>query len=341
MNLVKNLFACVGFVAVAFGGSAVAQTSSLPSNNAFSVLEGSVVVTPARCWVNPCISTVANLSGSFVAQISASGEQILFPSSTLSTTPDVDFQLPADPNEDSGGVVRDIAFTFEGDAIKAKGIVDSRAFDGPLVEYQFVARTSRSEVFTARPDYRKCAAPLCGGYFVKLVNKKLTQCADGSLQAECYVASVVYGDGPINVPAISFGNKTPLLLVGAILPYERVGSLGVFIAKDAYRSATQNTAVGNFYGVTNNGIMCITTPCFSYDEQLLNTESRITKLSDVNLEMSGALPDDIQQAQLLLANGRTLYAAGKNQKYQGFAGIGVRLVAQQFYLPIKPTQAEK
>lgn len=87
--------------------------------------------------------------------------------------------------------------------------------------------------------------------------------------------------------------------------------------------------------------MCITTPCFSYDEELLNTTNRITKLSGVNLEMSGALPDDIAWAHQLLANGATLYAAGKNQKYQGFAGIGVRLVAQQFYLPIKPIVSEK
>ena len=87
--------------------------------------------------------------------------------------------------------------------------------------------------------------------------------------------------------------------------------------------------------------MCITTPCFSYDETLLNSANRIVKLSDVNLEMSGASPDDIAWAQQLLANGSPLYAAGKNQKYKGFAGVGVRLVAQQFYLPIKPAVVEK
>lgn len=335
MKLMKHLLAYVGLFVVSIAHNTVAQTN----NYSFSVLEGTVVVTPAWCRVNPCTSTVASLSGSFVAEISSTGEKILFPSSTLSTTPDVYFQLPADPNEDSGGVVREIAFTFEGDAIKAKGIVDSRAFDGPLVEYQFVARTARSEVYTARPDYRKCVAPLCGGYFVKLVNKKLTQCADGSLQEECYVASVVYGDGPIKSPAQSASNRTPLLLIGAIAskPHGSFGNLGVFVAKDAYRSATQNTAAGNFYGVTNNGIMCITTPCFSYDQELLNSENRIARLSDVNLEMSGASPDDIAWAQQLLANGAALYGAGKNQKYQGFAGVGVRFVAQQFYLPLKPT----
>lgn len=340
MKMVKQLVTGFIFLCALVANSGFAQTSN---TYAFSVADGTVVVTPAWCRVNPCVPTVATFTGNFSAQISTTGDHILFPSSNLVTTPDVYFQLPTDPNEDSYGTLREIAFTFEGNAIKAKGYIDSRAFDGPLVEYQFVARTVSSEIFTARPDYRKCAAPLCGGYFVKLVNKKLTQCADGSLKEECYVASVVYGDGPINGGTISAGNKTPLLLIGAILPKAdtTTGILGVFHAKDVYRSATQNTAVGNFYGVTNNGIVCITTPCFSYDEVLLNTENRITKLSEVNLEMSGASPNDIAWAQQFLADGAALYAAGKNQKYQGFAGTGVRLVAQQFYLPVKPTSVKK
>ncbi len=340
MKMVKHFAFSFLMVITFFANPSVAQSDN---SYAFTVVEGTVVVTPARCSNTPCFPLVASFTGNFVAQISSAGDHILFPSSSLVSSPDIDFQLPADPNEDSGGVVRDIAFTFDGDAIKAKGIVDSRAFDGPLMEYQFVAKTARSQVFTARPDYRKCAAPLCGGYFVKLVNKKLTQCADGSLQEECYVASVVYGNGPVNAGAISFANRTPLLLIGAILPKAdtTAGVLGVFLAKDAYRSATQNTAIGSFYGVTNNGIVCITSPCFSFDEELLNTANRITKLSDVNLEMSGASPEDIAWAHQLLANGATLYAAGRNQKYQGFTGIGVRLVAQQFYLPIKPTVTEK
>lgn len=335
MKMVKHLFFCLTLLITFVAQHSFAQTGSVQT---FTIVEGSVVVTPAWCRINPCLPTTATLQGSFDAQISSAADQILFPSSSLITTPDVYFQLPLDPTEDSHGVVRDIAFTFVGDSIKVKGQVDSRAFDGPLVQYQFVAKTSRADVFTARPDYRKCAAPLCGGYYVKLVNKKLTQCADGSTQEECYVSAINYGGALVDNGAASFANKTPLLLIGAIVQKSDVSvrGLGVFEAKEAYRSATQNTAVGNFYGVTNNGIMCITTPCFSYDEKLLNSKNPVVKLSEVNLEMSGASPDDIAWAQQLLANGDVLYVAGKNQKYRGFAGTGVRLVAQQFYLPIKP-----
>ena len=31
-----------------------------------------------------------------------------------------------------------------------------------------------------RPDYRRCMAPLCGGYYVKRVNAVTSRCGDGS-----------------------------------------------------------------------------------------------------------------------------------------------------------------
>ena len=322
----------------------IASCSSFAAAQSFQVTEGKVVVTPAFCIENPCPSTSAEMSGSFKATISAAGNSILFPSSNLTTNPDLEFQLPEDPNEDSNGTTRDISFTLEGNTLKAKGKVDSRAFDGPLVEYTFVATQDASAFFTARPDYRRCAAPLCGGYFVKAVNKKLTQCANGAWQKECYVASIIYGNGTVGHRG-SVGNTTPLLLIGSIEQRYSIDfhNLGLFVAKAAFRSATDKTATNKFYGLTNNGIVCITTPCFSFDQVLLNSTNRITQLSDINLEMSGATPDDIAEASLLLANGEALYAAGVNKKYRDFAGIGVRFVAQQFYLPIKPvvTTAKK
>src|SRR5262249_1939438 len=44
--------------------------------------------------------------------------------------------------------------------------------------------------YTLRPDLRKCASPLCGGYFIKRVNQSLTPCVNGQNKSECYVASI-------------------------------------------------------------------------------------------------------------------------------------------------------
>lgn len=331
MKLFFSLRLYLLLLTVCVSGFAFAQDGTY----SFSVREGTVSVTPAWCIQYPCPTTVTRMSGSFAATISDDGRTIIFTASSIATKPDVSFKLPYDPNEDGGGVTREFAFTFTGDAIKGKGIIDSRAFDGPLVEYRFVADVDDTGFYTARPDFRKCAFPFCGGYFIRAVNQRSMQCADGSIQRECYVAELIYGDGPIEA-SYSLVNETPLLVRGhqGKKDYGNKVPMGVFYADAAYRSATRITATQSFYGIENNGILCITTPCFSYDSVLLNTE-RSLNLSEVNLETSGATPSDIELAQQLLANGQVLYAAGVNRKYQGFAGIGVAFIAQQFYLPLK------
>jgi hypothetical protein len=313
----------------------------------FIVIEGKAVVTPARCITNPCVSTTASLSGSFIGFLPGNASQLFFTSSSVTTSPDVGFELPQDPNEDSGGTNREATFTFDGNFLKVTGTVDSRAFDGPLIEYFLVAKvdtTHGEEYFTARPDYRKCVSPLCGGYFVKSVNKRLTPCADGTRQLECYVASISYGAGTLD-EGQSFSNRTPLLLLGNISSKEfnSFGNLGIFIAKAVYQSATQTSATERFFSIENNGIVCITSPCFSYDQNVLNSSIRTISLSNINLEKTGASADLIEQAQSRLASGEPLLASGKNHTYKGFAGIGVEFVAQQFYLPVKPaaTTCEK
>src|SRR5438046_344091 len=61
--------------------------------------------------------------------------------------------------------------------------------DAPLAD----ARSSAPSAFlVVRPDQRRCAAPMCGGYFVKRANYATTRCADGEYRAECYVPAISY-----------------------------------------------------------------------------------------------------------------------------------------------------
>src|ERR687895_188210 len=55
---------------------------------------------------------------------------------------------------------------------------------------------STSSFYSFRRDLRRCAAPRCGGYFVKLVNQSRTRCADNRFQRECYVASIDWRGQP-------------------------------------------------------------------------------------------------------------------------------------------------
>jgi hypothetical protein len=49
------------------------------------------------------------------------------------------------------------------------------------------ARTTGEQYFSVRRDTRRCAAPLCGGYWLARVGASSTLCSDGRRLPECYV----------------------------------------------------------------------------------------------------------------------------------------------------------
>src|SRR5688500_20122717 len=55
---------------------------------------------------------------------------------------------------------------------------------------------STSSFYTIRRDLRRCASPLCGGYFVNLVNQSRTRCHNGRYMNECFVVSIEWNGLP-------------------------------------------------------------------------------------------------------------------------------------------------
>ncbi|HEX5966259.1 MAG TPA: DUF6748 domain-containing protein, partial [Pyrinomonadaceae bacterium] len=55
---------------------------------------------------------------------------------------------------------------------------------------------STSSFYTIRRDLRRCASPMCGGYFIRLVNQSRTRCHNGRFMNECYVASIEWNGQP-------------------------------------------------------------------------------------------------------------------------------------------------
>ncbi len=189
--------------------------------------------------------------------------------------------------------------------------------------------------FTARPDFRRCVSPLCGGIFVKRVNRKLTRCADGIRRAECYVAEV--DSSMLSFDPFQFlSNGHQPLLSGSIIPkdFPGFGNLGAFKVTGAYESATPTPGRRLFAGLQDNGLVCITTPCFSFDQFKLNSR-RIRQISGINLNKVGASSEQLAQANKIIEDGGVLLAAGVNRQVSEAAGMGITFVAKQFYLPIQ------
>lgn len=176
--------------------------------------------------------------------------------------------------------------------------------------------------YSIRPDLRKCVSPLCGGYWISAVNQKSTRCAGGRQQAECYVAK-------INWAAIGLdGSEGASLVLGhqRQSEFSSFGSLGVLTPGDAWRPATDAPPEGTWFGLRDNGMRCITSPCYSIDERTLNGR-QLQTISDVDLSGVAALEALVEDELLAVGENVVVPDAGP-------AGDGLTMVASQFFLRV-------
>lgn len=324
------------FKAAVCAASLTGAGSALAASYAFVIDTGKVTVTPVFCAPGTCETQTGSLSGSFVAELD--GQTIRF-SNTEITSSVEGFELPANPEEDSGGTVRDISFSFDGTQLTVDGTINSSAFDGPIIDYAFSATVTDEVAFDphgfyfAQADWRKCASPMCGGVFLRAANQRAMRCADGRYARQCYIGTVAWdavGDNPLS--------GTDKVLVQGSLSATDDG-FGELTVTNAYRTSGEGRAFNRLYAVQNNGTVCITSPCFSYDQYLLNTK-RSKALSQVNIEGANADKSDIEQAYRLLAEGEVVIASGYNRRTREMAGLGRLFVATELYLPVKPAVLE-
>lgn len=175
-----------------------------------------------------------------------------------------------------------------------------------------------STYFAARPDLRKCIAPLCGGYWVHRLNKSTTKCSDGTYHSECYVWDLdISGLGLTDDEQAVV--TTEFLFRGDVSATDingyHVGMLKVF---EVWQPASGGTVPsGTFYRVDPNLIRCITTPCpTQYHEAKLDSTVSTTLVG-----FTGPFADK------LAAIDHSVLAAGTNYAYSG----GKKLKATQFY----------
>jgi uncharacterized protein DUF6748 len=185
-----------------------------------------------------------------------------------------------------------------------------------------------ADYFALTRDVRRCASPRCGGYWVQSLNRLATRCSDGTLSSRCYVAEASFPAG--GEPSIE---QNGIVVRGQIESrvYEDFGELGRFVARAAWTPASSNAGRGAFFLVGDNGIRCITEPCFSSDAELLNLGLRLS-VSDLDLTRVGADDAELAAAAAALAK-RDLIVAGSLALRSGTAGLGLVLTASQFFLP--------
>ncbi len=307
-----------------------------------TIEEGMATIMSSFCPPDSCQMSEGMLSGDLT--VSIDGDEITFSNAEITTSPNINFILPETPSVSEGGTVNTITFAFDGEVLNVEGSSDQRAFDGPLIEYFFEASVTDTNAdsfvqegyYYARRDQRKCAAPFCGGVFVQRANRRSMVCPDGRRARSCYIAEVDFsaiGQDPFSSVAAFDGG---LLIRGDIedLLYKHFGNVGLLVIDQAYQSYGDSFPPrGRYAGIVNKGVLCITSPCFSYEKLPLNSQ-RTRALSGIDfsrLNVDNALREQLEQQ---LANGETLITFGRNKRVRGFSGIGVELVVQRVFLPL-------
>jgi hypothetical protein len=204
-----------------------------------------------------------------------------------------------------------------------------KGFAQPAVEFTGPTPQIRNENFsyyTLRADLRRCASPMCGGFFVKLVNHIRTRCADGRNMAECYVAEIDWNGQP--------SGETGTMLVRAELSQRRFqGSrrFGVLRVIESWRAASGRPPEGMFFRVKDLGIRCITHPCLTHQDERLNSYMR-RKIAGVDLSRAQASSEAVASANQAMTSSEGVLVAGTHGFVSGPAGRAPTLEATQFYL---------
>jgi len=199
-----------------------------------------------------------------------------------------------------------------------------------------------------RRDLRKCVSPMCGGFFVKRVNQATTRCADGSMQAECYVESIKLSSMRLSAreeqglrDAVEGGRA--VVKAGMYKKKWNGLTLGTLKANEGWVGATGSPADGTFFRAADNGMRCITAPCPSTTAYALNGKDQHNVI-DVRLGQTATPADqahlDAAASALATKDGVLLAGGILLPKCIPGSNCGPLAVASEFYLKVGATEGK-
>lgn len=232
-------------------------------------------------------------------------------------------------------------------------MIGSTLFLGQMSHAQSIIKPEplTATTYTVKPDYRKCAFPMCGGWFLTPVNQYSSQL---ETENEAYQNSLIQPNSVyvafINYKRLGLTDKQiqeleaamhtgQALLRGTLSPTptsHKALRPQTLVVNSAWVGANKTEPVGPYLKVSSSGIMCITTPCPYYKAELINT---LFSVNFDDLSFAKAELDREQEAQAWQAVSSTgLIMTGIKYEYQGFAGVGTGVSATKvfFAFPAKP-----
>ena len=210
-----------------------------------------------------------------------------------------------------------------------------------------------SIVYSVKPDYRKCAFPMCGGWFLTPLNQYSLQLENDSeayqssllLPNSIYVAYMNYkplGLKPPHVKELEAAMRNEqVLLRGTLNPSQ--SSTNATIAANAktlavnaaWTAANKTVALGPYLKISSSGIVCITTPCPYYKANLVNNlfSTNFHELTFAKAELTQE--QETQAWQAIASEGLVMTGVSYESQGQVDTGIGISATKVYFTFPAK------
>ena len=158
------------------------------------------------------------------------------------------------------------------------------AADEPQIEDLIVRADG---YFTLTHDTRRCASPMCGGWWVTPVNEDRARCADGTVQPRCYVADLDLAPTslPSSVTAELPGEDGVLLRGNIVAVTHPSGRFGRLAVTEAWRpgAAVTGNPDGLIERVSTEGVTCAFLPCERLAERRVVSTARPRLVAGIDL----------------------------------------------------------
>jgi hypothetical protein len=237
-------------------------------------------------------------------------------------------------------------FTFAlfaaGCAVAPEGDANVDANDDGVEAEDGTAALASTRFLLIRPDYRRCASPMCGGIFYKPANQSIKRCADGREAANgwCYASDADWS----GVPSSARGDARTIV-EARIVPSTLFKGYVKLVPTAAWRGAIDTIPVEStgklFHRVVEERVRCVDpNPARCAPSQKvairLNASTR-RPIAGVNFgATTGATAEQIAAAQAAIAKGNVIAFGGFGSvPVRGGGGVDTVLSATQFYLKIE------
>jgi len=197
--------------------------------------------------------------------------------------------------------------------------------------------------FGIAKDVRKCAFPMCGGWFLTSLNRSATRCPDGRDAASCYTPVLDWSaaglpedqQGRLLAACEEHGSSAGVYAIvhGRFARSDRATANpepGRFVISEAWLAEGDMVSRGSFVRLADNGVRCVAAPCPSITETSINLGTS-TDIAGIDWTPAKLQDEQIAECVENMSTPDGLLVAGSRYTVTGEAGAAPGRIATAAY----------